>query len=224
MEYKTTKTCCTSAKAEFIHCLMLFIIFIMCVSCFQTVLGNEQQTIDLVIATCGEDVTWASFFGRLPGRKTYIFDDSRTESKDLDGILYGNRTFHVPTREKPSGAEGAAYLRFIVDHYDTIADWTVFSQANPFVHSPDFITLITNPAAWKGPIQPLTYRAHARWGPLALLTEEWNSTFLLNGAARVYIDPADEALGPTRWHNDWVYGTVRTRFVGAPHPHLLEYQ
>ena len=121
-------------------------------------------------------------------------------------------TYTQPTNARPRAAArgpspgrpcAQVYLHHLVHNYDELANWTVFTQAEPFVHSPDFISLITRPDAWRAPIQPLTYRAHPRWGPPELASEAFADEFLLDGAGRVFVEPADAWLAPTRWHNGW---------------------
>ncbi len=59
------------------------------------------------------------------------------------------------------GREADTYLQHIIDHYDTgLADVTIFSQGDPFEHSPDFIHLLGAEAVaqYDEPVQPLTDR------------------------------------------------------------------
>lgn len=42
------------------------------------------------------------------------------------------------------GREAHTYLYHIIENYDNLADITVFTQANPFDHSPDFCTLLSS--------------------------------------------------------------------------------
>lgn len=40
------------------------------------------------------------------------------------------------------GREGDTYLKHIISNYENIADYTIFTQADPFDHSPQFIEII----------------------------------------------------------------------------------
>jgi hypothetical protein len=53
--------------------------------------------------------------------------------------------------------EEYAYLSYIVDNYDYLADRVIFSQANPFEHSPDFLHLLKYTNLFSD-IQPLSWQ------------------------------------------------------------------
>lgn len=55
------------------------------------------------------------------------------------------------------GFEEYAYLSYIVENYDNLPDRVIFSQAQPFVHSPDFLQLLNHTELY-GEVQPLSYQ------------------------------------------------------------------
>lgn len=55
------------------------------------------------------------------------------------------------------GYEEYAYLSYIVDNYDGLADRIIFSQASPFEHSPDFLHLLKYTSLFSD-IQPLSWQ------------------------------------------------------------------
>lgn len=58
------------------------------------------------------------------------------------------------------GFEEYAYLKYIIDYYDNLADTVYFTQADPFTHSPDFLRLVNLPTYDIENIQPLSLQ----WG------------------------------------------------------------
>ena len=66
---------------------------------------------------------------------------------------------HFPVISIPNiGREGHTYLYYIIEHYNSLPDYMIFSQANPFEHSPDFITLVNDNYKLFDDYQGLTWR------------------------------------------------------------------
>lgn len=42
------------------------------------------------------------------------------------------------------GREGHTYYKYICDHYDNLAEYTIFLQGNPFDHSPNIISMLNH--------------------------------------------------------------------------------
>ncbi len=87
---------------------------------------------DLVVARYKEDIGWLS---QVP--------------LQVRIILYNKGSELLPVRENMTivqlenvGREGETYAQHIIRHYESLADYTVFSQANPFDHSPDLLRLL----------------------------------------------------------------------------------
>jgi hypothetical protein len=63
----------------------------------------------------------------------------------LEQVIYPftvyNKGDELPFPHTPlvnAGREADSYLWYIIDHYDTLPDFVVFCQGNPFDHCPDF--------------------------------------------------------------------------------------
>jgi len=106
----------------------------------------------IVVARYKEDIRWMSYLGRKPEWDVFVYNDG----PPLDSYFTPNFTIH-----KGDGvpAEASKYLQFICDYFDTIQqyEWIVFTQADPFEHSPDFIGLLESKEHWQPPFQGLTY-------------------------------------------------------------------
>lgn len=69
-----------------------------------------------------------------------------------------NNNFFSNTISIPNiGREEYVYIKYIIDNYDSLPDRIIFSQANPFYHSPDFINLVNLHDKFDD-TQPLSYR------------------------------------------------------------------
>ena len=99
------------------------------------------MVVELVIARYNEDISWLS---KVKNIKITIYN------KGEDNI--NKKSIKLPN----IGRESHTYLTHIIDNYDNLADITIFSQGDPFFHSPDFLKLIKKPELFE-PIQPLTY-------------------------------------------------------------------
>jgi hypothetical protein len=84
----------------------------------------------LVVAAYTEDVSWVR---AVPFPVTvYHHRDCLLVPGDIPCVPLPN-----------VGREAHVYLTHIVGHYDDLDDYTVFSQGNPFEHSPDFLARIS---------------------------------------------------------------------------------
>lgn len=99
------------------------------------------MVVELVIARYNEDISWLS---KVKNMKITIYN------KGEDNI--NKSSIKLPN----IGRESHTYLTHIIDNYDNLSDITIFSQGDPFFHSPDFLKLIKKPDLFE-PIQPLTY-------------------------------------------------------------------
>jgi hypothetical protein len=76
----------------------------------------------------------------------------------------GNRIASKPVRDRAShvydvpniGRESETYLRHILESTRTARGYTVFTQGNPFEHSPDFVPLLGVWQSWEE-VQPLSW-------------------------------------------------------------------
>lgn len=112
----------------------------------------------IVVARYNEDIRWMSYLGRRQDWDVFIYNDG----PPLDTYFTPNFTIY-----KGDGvpAEASKYLQFMCDHYNSLDqyDWIVFTQADPFIHSPDFIGLLESKEHWEAPFQGLTNGAFPRY-------------------------------------------------------------
>ena len=97
------------------------------------------MNVELVIARYNEDLSWLN---KVKNKKITIYNKGESIKEKyikLDNI----------------GRESHTYLYHIINNYDNLSDITIFSQGDPFFHSPKFIDLIKDPLLFE-PIQPLT--------------------------------------------------------------------
>lgn len=76
----------------------------------------------LVISRFNENIDWLN---KIPN----LFDDIFVYNKGEDNIL--SKQYKI-IKVKNVGREAQTYLQFIIDNYDNLADYTLFSQAHPF--------------------------------------------------------------------------------------------
>lgn len=91
--------------------------------------------VQVVIPRFAEDIQW-----------TNKLDDSYellvyNRGADLDYEIRGEI---IKLSNFFFGREGHAILYHILSNYDNLTDWTVFTQADPFPHSPNFVELVNS--------------------------------------------------------------------------------
>ncbi len=82
---------------------------------------------ELVLARYQESVAWAS---EVPDYRVTIYN----KGGDPFSPPPGARAFSLPN----IGNEGHSYVHHILTHWEELAEWTVFSQADPFPHTTNF--------------------------------------------------------------------------------------
>ena len=103
----------------------------------------------LVIARYNEDLSWLV---DVPSQYNIIvYNKSQTP---CDHPICRNITVKQLTN---IGKEADTYCRYILDNYDALPETIVFSQGDPFPHSPDFLKLLGQHKSWTG-FQALTSR------------------------------------------------------------------
>lgn len=90
----------------------------------------QDEDVSLIIARYREDISWANGVPR--GIKTIVYDKNRKNP------VVSNLKIE---RIKNFGRESQTYLHHILNHYDDLSDWTLFTQGNPFDHSKHFMHL-----------------------------------------------------------------------------------
>jgi len=82
----------------------------------------------IIVSRFNEDISWT-----FPFKNVIIYNIGQPLSSSL---------LHKPIIEIPLpnvGREGHTYYKYIYDNYDTLDDYTIFLQGNPFDHSPNII-------------------------------------------------------------------------------------
>lgn len=131
----------------------------------------------LVLCQYKEDVNWLK---NIDISYT-IYNKSKEVSTDFE-----NNTISIPN----IGKEEYAYFRFILDHYGCLPDRVIFSQADPFDHSPDFLELIHNTELFSE-VQPLSF-FFDKYVPGVQFTLLSKPIFIKNN--RIHFDFFDERL------------------------------
>jgi hypothetical protein len=80
--------------------------------------ADSIKHVEIVLARCKEDIRWISLFGYE--RITTVYD--KCGSSDGPGR-------HVQLAN--TGRESGTYLHHIVNNYDNLAEWSVFTQGEP---------------------------------------------------------------------------------------------
>ena len=112
------------------------------------------SSLTIVISRTTEDITWVSHLTRLPyPPRIIVYNDGQPLDKLISKGIIEIQGDHLPS-------ECSKYLRYIIDNYDTLSPLTLFTQGDPFPHSPDFLGLLYSYSDWKLPVQPLSYRGH----------------------------------------------------------------
>jgi hypothetical protein len=90
----------------------------------------------MVIARYNENLDWVFY---MPSEINYqIYNNGDYLEMDNDKLPF--LSLHQGVRN--SGREGATYLSYLIDHYDSIPDIVIFTQAKPQDHSPNFSNLV----------------------------------------------------------------------------------
>lgn len=94
--------------------------------------------IDIVVAKYKESIDWLDFF-ITNGSKIYLYDKSDQEISDQNisdqNILeYINKGNIIYEKLPNVGRESHTYLYHILKHRDSLNEYTIFTQANPFDH------------------------------------------------------------------------------------------
>lgn len=86
--------------------------------------------VELVLATHGETLEWLRY---LPATRSYRVKVSCSEYDRTDLQKLPNVDEIV--RRHNYGREAGHWLQHLVERYDSLAQWTVFLQAEPFIHA-----------------------------------------------------------------------------------------
>ena len=107
---------------------------------------SRASSVEVVVARYREDASWASAY------------NATVYSKSDDVPEWGHRI--ARWRRLPNvGRESHTILHHLSDRYDTLADWTVFMQGDPFDHMPpgiDVDTYVNASTSGRATFFPLT--------------------------------------------------------------------
>ena len=100
---------------------------------------------ELVVARYGEDLSWLSDI-----------------AEDMDIVVYNKgprlvQDFQRKVIVRPLiniGREAETFSRHLSQHYDDLADYTIFCQGAPLEHTPDFLHLLKDSSKFRD-VQPL---------------------------------------------------------------------
>jgi hypothetical protein len=111
--------------------------------------SKRQEPMTLVVARYQEDLTWLL---KLPKNIEIVVYNKGPELVSAKLIKRINFLITLPNR----GRESDTYLHH-VQHFKhgSPSSWTVFTQGDPFPHSPNFIKLLGQRDCWQD-VQPLT--------------------------------------------------------------------
>jgi hypothetical protein len=159
-----------------------------------------MNKIAFVVARHTENIAWMSYLTRKSNYDVFLYNDGPTIPK----LFTKNMTIY--THEK-SKHEAGKYLDFIVKHYSILSTYEkiIFTQANPFDHSPDFIGILENINKFKTPFQGLTYVGHPEdtWGNIKnMIDEKYTHEFIENN--RLWCDKMTNELQGTEFIDKWL--------------------
>ena len=104
----------------------------------------SRSSLQLVVAHYREDLRWLR---RVPRAFQVVVYDKDPESLSPHGILRANE-----------GREAGTYLHHIVEHYESLAEITVFCQGKPFDHAYDFHATLRDLASGSSGVGPMGFR------------------------------------------------------------------
>lgn len=134
-----------------------------------------MQDILLVVARFEENVKWLNDVAL----KTIVYNKGESNiPKQPNNITVINNVKNV-------GREGETYLKHIVDHYEELSDYIVFTQAEPFEHYPEFKVKLGEMAesGFAESIRPMSLRWRVHMPPRELYTP-FDKTWYLETASR----------------------------------------
>ena len=159
-----------------------------------------MKKIAFVVARHDENIAWMCYLTRKPNFDIFMYNDGQT----ISTLFTKNMTLY--THEK-SKHEAGKYLDFIVKHYNDLSkyDKIIFTQANPFDHSPDFIGLLENIDKFDSQFQGLSYVGHPynNWGNIhKMINEKYTNNFIENN--RLWCDEMTNELQGTEFVDKWL--------------------
>ena len=178
----------------------------------------ELPSLHLVVARHCEDLTWLlGFLEEHPDCTATVYNDG-PPCDDVPEELVGRLSIRVGDGV-PS--EPTKYMAFMLEHWEDCAEDApgakprqrlVFTQADPFTHSPDFMRLLEARDEWDSSYQNLTLWAYPPpWGGeliariLVGRAGAEDGVRIFSNGARVWSDgPMDDEFRGTRFWDPWL--------------------
>lgn len=104
-------------------------------------LQYEVKEYQMIVARYNENTSWCNIF-----KNVLIYN----KGDDMTSMF---EVVDIPNE----GREGETYLHHIIDNYDDLYEYNIFTQADPFEHNKDFITTVLECSQRFNSIQPLSY-------------------------------------------------------------------
>ena len=117
--------------------------------CWEIMFTSQRKVADiaLIVSRYNEDVTWCNNDRLMPFKK--IIYNKGKHDLDLGKIK--------PIPIDNVGREGETYLNHIINNWDQLDEYTVFTQGDPFEHCPKFEEIVYKHYHKFKECQPLTY-------------------------------------------------------------------
>ncbi len=97
---------------------------------------------DLVVARYQENLDWLT---AVPSRfRVIVFNKGRL----IESIAVLKRIDILIERDNALGRESDTYLAYLLGDAWQSAEWSIFTQGDPFSHSPDFLALLEHQERW----------------------------------------------------------------------------
>jgi hypothetical protein len=130
--------------------------------------------IHIVIARYRESIDWIN---KIPKNFKIFIYNKNNEPLNIFDINENINIINLPN----IGREGDTYLHHIITHYDNLPDRIIFTQGDPFPHSPRFLELLDYVDQYKE-FQPLTDRwlTNKELPPLCVLNNNINKKHFIN--------------------------------------------
>ena len=166
-----------------------------------------HRMVDLVVTRFREPLEWLNPYLGRPGWRVFVYNTGR-RPPPADVCARAALCRQVPN----AGFEWHGYLRHVVDHYDSLAEQTIFLQGDPLTVSPDIHCLLNQTSAY-APVQVLSWVQQAK--RKMELFSRCQAAYL--GGCRVWIEPVTAALRPMLHGDRWLHRACRMakRFKGA---------
>ena len=167
---------------------------------------NDEIKPKFVFARYNEDISWLYEHPRL-ANNSIIYNKGKT----LYNIPQHLNIQVLELSNDPEyGRECHTYLHHIIENYNQLDDYTIFSQADPFDHSPNFLDIVyymLDHNLYKD-YQPLTIGWSLQENVPPMNNLLYDSRENINGHP-IYIETVDSALRPIGYVDKGIKPTIR---------------